>query len=282
MGCKSTRIYLEVGKNYEVDGSRVTRRGSSPEKKRARRVEGPNTLLPTHSATLFPRGSLRPKFIARGNAPPLLLYPPCPPLISITAAFTPSFLSSPSSSSTSRLSSISLSLSVPIEGHDNHDPREISNAPRLLRAASSISREPPSSLLLPIPLYWSFVAQLPPRMALRATRKHETLRRDNLVRGPRLSFERAVVGNFQRQFHATTPPSFPAGHSLHQFPAGIVAKLRGSLCLSSSVALIHRIFEFRAKFVKRGREKFSFSLRVKFEGNGDKGGKIMARIKLRN
>ena len=111
MGCKSTRIYSEVGKNYEVDGSRVTCRGSSPEKKRARRVEGPNTLLPTHSATLFPRGSLRPKFIARGNAPPLLLYPPCPPLISITAAFTPSFLSSPSSSSTSRLSSISLSLS---------------------------------------------------------------------------------------------------------------------------------------------------------------------------
>lgn len=89
------------------------------------------------------------------------------------------------------------------------------------------------------------------RMALRATRKHETLRRDNLVRGPRLSFERAVVGNFQRQFHATTPPSFPAGHSLHQFPAGIVAKLRGSLCLSSGVSLIHRIFEFRAKFVKR-------------------------------
>lgn len=280
MGCKSTRIYLEVGKNYEVDGSRVTRRGSSPEKKRARRVEGPNTLLPTHSATLFPRGSLRPKFIARGNAPPLLLYPPCPPLISITAAFTPSFLSSPSSSSTSRLSSISLSLSVPIEGHDNHDPREISNAPRLLRAASSISRrEPPSSLLLPHPL---LAVRGTASSSNGITRKHETLRRDNLVRGPRLSFERAVVGNFQRQFHATTPPSFPAGHSLHQFPAGIVAKLRGSLCLSSGVALIHRIFEFRAKFVKRGREKFSFSLRVKFEGNGDKGGKIMARIKLRN
>lgn len=174
----------------------------------------------------------------------------------------------------------SLSLSVPIEGHDNHDPREISNAPRLLRAASLISRrEPPSSLLLPHPL---LAVRGTASSSNGITRKHETLRRDNLVRGPRLSFERAVVGNFQRQFHATTPPSFPAGHSLHQFPAGIVAKLRGSLCLSSGVALIHRIFEFRAKFVKRGREKFSFSLRVKFEGNGDKGGKIMARIKLRN
>lgn len=51
-----------------MDGCRVTR--GARRRGRPRRVEGSNTLLPTYSATLFPRGSLRPKFIARGNAPP--------------------------------------------------------------------------------------------------------------------------------------------------------------------------------------------------------------------
>lgn len=138
-----------------------------------------NTPLPTHSATLFPRGSLRPKFIARGNAPPCFytllpdLSPLYPPLISITTTFILSLSLSSPSSSISRYLFFPLHFPFfPIDRQSRTIPENIKCLPGLLRTrgfASSISRLNCSSttwhgtllslfLSLPPP-YWPLVAQ---------------------------------------------------------------------------------------------------------------------------
>lgn len=147
------RIYSEVEKKKKRKNTRkrwtllaLLVRGQAKRRGRPRRVEGSNALLRTHSGTLFPRGSLRPKFIARGNAPPCFYTLRDPSLLSSSyfyhhRVYSLSLRPSSSSSSTSRLFFISLRS----DRGDNHDEYQ---TPRLLRAASSIS---PSSKYTPQP-----------------------------------------------------------------------------------------------------------------------------------
>lgn len=181
MECKSN--IFGGWKKYDERGGCFSRYSSGV--KRKEEDDASRAPLPIHSATLFPRGSLRPKFIARGNA--------FIPSVTLPSVFSSYFyrhrvLSLFSSSSTSRRLVFPpfLSVSFSFRSGDNHDPREyqMPRLPSISPLGTTFSSSPP---LLAVRGTVAG-AQLPPRMAL--TRLENTLRRDNLVRGPRLSFER--------------------------------------------------------------------------------------------